>query len=190
MDIVRLIESSFNEAVKALTMGTSPSSLIRARERAYVKALIAELQHEFDSDDLRVFASAQRGNAADFGTNHLLHDIVVCRVDTDASAERKPEDFLYIAEALWQIEIDFSRDWRSALYAINRLNCGAAADKLLIASTPDRNRERFLNTLQRPAAACGGTLTLALVPHPADWDDDADSPEVWRMATDKWVAVS
>ena len=186
MDIARLIDSSFNEAIKALTMGTSPGSLIRARERAYVKALIAELEREFGGDDLRIFATAQRGNAVDFGTNHLLHDITVCRIDAGATAERKPEDFLYIAEALWQIEIDFTREWRQTLYAINRLNCGAAAHKLLIASKRERGNERFLNTILAPAGASGGRFYLGLVPHPADWDDDVGAPKVWQFAAGEW----
>ena len=187
MAIARLIDSSFAEAVKALTMGTSQSSLVRARERAYIKTLIAHLQREFEGEDLRVFASPQRGNAADFGTNHLLYDIVVCRIGTGKTAERKPEDFLYIAEALWQIEVDFSRQWQSAIHALNRLNCGAAPNRLLISSIRARGNERFLQTLRTPGAARSGTLYLALVPHPADWDDDTGAPRVWQMVENEWV---
>lgn len=190
MNIARIIESSFNEAVKVLTMGTSRSSLFRARERAYVKSLIAELQREYDNEDQRVFASAKRGNAADFGTNHLLYDIAVCRVGAGRTAERKPENFLYIAEALWQIEVDLSREWRSAIQAVNRLNCGAGADKLLIASLLAQSNERLLNTLRAPAAAGNGRLHIAFIPHPADWDDDTGAPQVWRLAEDGWAEAS
>ena len=190
MDIARLIESSFNEAVKALTMGTSPRALARARERAFIKTLIGHLQREFAAEDIRVFAASQRGNAADFGTNHLLYDIAVCRAAASETAERKSEAFLYIAEALWQIEVDFSREWRSAQQAINRLNCGAAADKLLIATSKAVGQQRLLNTLLAPARACPGNLSLALVPHPADWDDAESAPTVWRMAEDAWVETA
>ena len=189
MNIARLIESSFNEATKALTMGTSQRSLGRARERAFTKALIAQLRREFDGDDHRVFATTQRGNAADFGTNQLLYDIAVCRIGEGKTAERKSEDFHFIAQALWQIEIDFSREWRSALYAINRLNCGAAAEKLMITSWLARSQSQFLNTMRAPSAPVGGTLYLAFVPHPADWDDDAASPQVWRIADGEWAEV-
>jgi len=190
MDIARLIDSSFNEAVKALTMGTSPRSLARARERAFIKTLIAHLQREFAAEDIRVFAASQRGNSAEFGTNHLLYDIAVCRAEAGETAERKSEDFLYIAEALWQIEVDFSREWQSALQAINRLNCGAAADKLLIAACLSASQTRFLNTLRAPACAGPGNLYLALVPHPADWDDAEGAPQVWRMAHDAWTETT
>ena len=187
MNIARLIDSSFSEAVKALTMGTSQSALVRARERAYIKTLIAQLQREFETEGLRVFASSQRGNAADFGTNHLLHDIAVCRIGAGKTAERKSEDFLYIAEAIWQIEVDFSREWRAALFAVNRLNCGAAANKLLISSILARGNERLLHTLRTPAAACSDTMYLALVQHPADWEDDDGTPGVWQMVEGEWV---
>lgn len=190
MDIARLIDSSFNEAVKAFTMGTSRRALYRARERAYVKALIGHLQREFAAEDIRVFAASQRGNIADFGTNHLLYDIAVCRAGAGETAERKSEDFLYIAEALWQIEVDFSREWRSALQAVNRLNGGAAANKLLITASRSASPKRFLNTLKAPARACPGNLYLALVPHPADWDGSGSAPQVWQMAEDAWVKLT
>ena len=190
MDTARLIQDSFNEAVKALTMGTSPSSLVRARERAFVKTLIAHLEAEFQAENLLVFADSQRGIAAEFGTNHLLHDIAVCRAAPGKTNERKPQDFLYIAETLCQIEIDFSREWRSALQAVNRLNCGAAAEKLLIAAPDSSSQKRFLNTLKAPARACPGNLCLALVPHPADWDDADGGPRVWRLQKDEWLELT
>ena len=186
MNITRLIDSSYNEATKALVMGTSKRSLARARERAFVKTLITHLQREFDGADLRVFASSQRGNAADFGTNLLLYDIAVCLIGSGKTAARKPEDFRYIAQALWQIEVEFSREWRHALFAINRLNCGAAADKLLITSKIGRGQEAFLNTIAGPGEAVGGAFYLAAVPNPADWDDDAGAPQVWRIADGEW----
>ena len=189
MDIVGLIDASFSEAVKALVMGTSARSLARARERAFVKSLINRLRNNFDDDGYRIFASLQRGNQSDFGTNQLLHDIVVCRIEEGATDARQPESFRYVAEALWQIEVDFSREWRPALYAINRLNCGGAGNKLLVASQLARSQDRLMNTLRKPGAACAGTLYLALVPHPADWDDDAGAPQVWRFTEGEWAEV-
>ncbi len=190
MNVSRLIEASYNQALKALTMGTSRQSLYRARERAYVKSLIAHLQGEFGSDELRIFAASERGNAADFGANRLLYDIVVARVGKGKTTERQAVEFLYLAEALWQIEIDFSGEWRQALYAINRLNGGAAAGKLLIASVLSRGNERFSNSLRAAGAAGSGALYLALVPHPADWDDAASAPQVFEMTAGDWVELT
>ena len=60
---MRLIDSSYNEAAKAFVMGTSQRSLARARERSFTKALIAQLQREFDgrSSRLRHNSTWQRG---------------------------------------------------------------------------------------------------------------------------------
>ena len=190
MHIARLIDSSFSEAAKALTMGTSPRAWARARERSFAKALIAQLQREFDSGDHRVFATSQRGGGADFGTNRLLYDIAVCRIGEGITAERRSEDFRFVAQPLWQIEIEFSREWRQALYALNRLSCGAAADKLLITARPARSQSQFLKTMRAPGAAVDGRLYLAFVAHPADWDDGADAPQVWRIADGEWKAVA
>lgn len=190
MDIARLIESSFSEAVKALAMGTSPGALARARERAFVKTLSANLEAVFNADDQRVFAAWRRGNAPDFGANQLLCDIAVCRVEAGVTAERKPEDFLYVSAALLAIEVDFSREWRSALYAVNRLNCAAARTKLLIAGSPSMGAERLLRTLRIPASASVDQFCLALVPHPADWDDEIGAPQVWRLSDGGWQALT
>ena len=187
MNIVRVISESFNEAVKALVMGTSTGSLARARERVFVKTLVTQLESAHDDDAIRVFSPYSRGNMADFGTEQLLHDICVCRIGSGETAERKPNDFLYIEKALWQIEVDFSREWRRALHAINRLNCGSAANKLLIVSQLDSGGEIFVNTLKAPGAVSDGVLYLALIPHPKDWDEIDSAPNVWRMADGDWV---
>lgn len=186
MDISGLMDASFNEAVKALVMGTSASSLARARERAFVRRLIDRLQSNFNDDDHRIFASSQRGNQSDFGSNQLLYDIAVCRIGEGVTDARQSESFRYVAKALWQIEVDFSREWKPALYAINRLVCGAADGKLLVACQDARDQDRFLNTLLRPSAACAGALYLALIPHPTAWDEACDSPAVWRLVEEEW----
>jgi hypothetical protein len=33
-------------------------------------------------------------------------------------------------------------------------------------------------------------LYLALVPNPADWDDDTGAPQVWQMIEDEWAEVT
>ena len=187
MNIVGVVNESFNEAVKALVMGTSAGSLARARERVFVKTLVTQLEEVHDDDSIRVFSPYGRGNMADFGTEQLLHDICVCRIGGGVTAERKPNDFLYIEEALWQIEVDFSREWQQALHAINRLNCGSAANKLLIASQLDSGGEIFVNTLKAPSAVSDGMHYLALIPHPKDWDEIESGPAVWRMDDGEWV---
>ncbi len=188
MDINRLIRDSFQDALKSLVMGTSPAALIRARERVFIKALAEQLQAAHDGEGIRVLSAYERGNVADFGTERLLFDISVCRVALGKTAERRPEEFFYLAEVLCQIEINFSRDWREAIFAINRLNSGQAAQKLLLLAR-DNSGDNLLETLKVPFAAGGGSAWLALVPHPADWGDDELGIDIWQLVDDAWQAV-
>ena len=159
MNIVGVVNESFNEAVKALVMGTSAGSLARARERVFVKTLVTQLEEVHDDDSIRVFSPYGRGNMADFGTEQLLHDICVCRIGGGVTAERKPNDFLYIEEALWQIEVDFSREWQQALHAINRLNCGSAANSF--SSLPSSTAAaKSLSTRSKRRVRCRMACTI------------------------------
>ena len=187
MNVASIINDSYRGASSALVMGTSPQSLARARERVFVKTLVDQLQGAYSDDDVRVFSEYGRGNLHDFGTEKLLSDICVCRIAEGQTVARQPEDFLYIAAMLWQIEIEFSREWQRELQAVNRLIGGSAANKLLVAALMNRASEDIMNTLKAPFAAASGEAYLALIPHPADWDLTEDRPQVWRLAEDEWV---
>ena len=190
MSIRRMIDDSYDEASRALVMGTSPATLNRARERAFHKSLAQQMQAAFAEEDVRVFSAYRRGNRADFGTEALLHDMTVCRIAYGETAERKPERLLYIAALIWQVEFDFSCQWQRALAAINRLNAGGAENKLLIAAKLESGRDSYLNTLVAPFAAGAGAQHLALIPHPSEWDSSEEQPEVWRLADGEWTALS
>ncbi len=190
MKIRRVIDDSYRSATKALVMGTSPQSLARARERAFVRSLVAELQAAFFGDDLHVFSEYGDSAACDFGTEKLAGDISVGRIGEGSASGREPESFLYLAELLWQVEIEFSRDWRRAIYAINRLNCGSAANKMLVSAIRRRGGTEDLQTLAAPFSAGKGAALLALIPHPADWDTSEDQPEVWQLADGEWIEAS
>ncbi len=190
MIIRRILDDSYRSAIKALVMGTSPEALARARERAFVKSLVAEFQEAFSDADIRVFSAYGRRNFRDFGAEKLLSDITVGRVAESATVGRDPQDYHFVSELLWQAEIDFSRDWRRAIYAINRLNGGAAADKLLVGARLPRGVDDYLGTLRAPFAASGGTAHLALIPHPADWGTSEATPAIWRLSDGEWEELT
>ena len=190
MNIRNMIDESYDEACRALVMGTSPATLNRARERAFHKSLAEQMQAAFGEDDIRVFSAYGRGNRADFGREALLHGMTVCRIAQGETAERKPERFAYIAALIWQVEFDFSRQWQRALAAVNRLNEGAADNKLLVAAQLDSGRESYLNTLATPFAAGAGAQHLALIPHLSDWGRSDERPEVWYLQEGKWTELS
>lgn len=187
MNISRLIGASYYNAAKALVMGTSPAALARARERAFVKALVEQLRGEFAGADIRVFSQFGRGNLGDFGAEQLLSDICVCRVSVGQTGGRQSQEFLYLTEALVQVEVELSRDWRRELQALNRLVAGSAAYKLLVAALPSRGKSDSLTTLERPFSAIRGAASLALIPQPADWETTEAAPEVWRLHEGKWT---
>ena len=190
MDIDRVIAQAFASAAKALVMGTSPQALTRARERAFIKALTEQFRSEYAGDDIRVFSRFGRGNRRDFGTEQLLGDICVCRVDSGRTGGRQSRDFLFVADVLAQVEIELSRDWQREVQALNRLMSGSAVAKILVAALPARGSAESLETLQAPFAALPGIASLALIPHPADWDATEAAPEVWRTDGGAWLEAS
>lgn len=189
MIIRDILRDSYQKTLKALVMGTSPASLARARERAFVKALATQFEVHFAGEEFRIFSLYGRGNRADFGDEQLLFDIEVCQVAAASSAQRRTESFYIVAEALWQIEIDLSQDWREVVFAMNRLRCGAARNKLVIAAAPRSEQDSFLVTLEQVGAGCLGKLYLATIPHPRDWEDDEGMLMIWQFTEDEWQAI-
>ncbi len=190
MDIGRVVHRSYSRAIKAMVMGTSAQALARARERAFVKCLIAEVGAVFSDVDIRVFSTYGRGNARDFGTEKLASDIAVARIDKGCAGGRDAAPFRYIARILWQIEIDFSRDWRRSVFAINRLNGSSAENKVLLAAQMSRGADDYLRTLSVPFAAGSGAAAIALIPHPAEWETTESAPVLWRLDDGDWIELT
>ena len=190
MDIRHVLRYSYHDARNALVMGTSAAALARARERAFVKAVASQFSDALAADDIRVFSPFARGNRDDFGAEKLLFDIEVCRLAFAETSDRKPEQFAFVSAALWQIEIEFSHEWRDVVFALNRLSCGAAENKLLIAAQRNSGQDEFLATIRPVVSACPGEVYLALVTQPSDWDDGEGSVDVFRLdADDNWNEV-
>lgn len=190
MDIRHLLHYSYHDARNALVMGTSAASLARARERAFVKAVAAQFADAFADADVRVFSPFARANRDDFGIDQLLFDIEICRVALAEAGGRQADQFAFVSSALWQIEIEFSLDWRDAIIALNRLSCGGAENKLLITARRRSGQDDFLATVQPVASACAGQVYLALITHPRDWDDGDGSVDVLRLdEDDNWIEL-
>ena len=190
MNIQDILRDSYHQSQKALVMGTSPQSLARARERAFVKSLAAQFEARYAAQNCRVFSVYGRGNRADFGSEQLLFDIEVCRAAAATSAHRHQQSFFVVTEALWQVAIDLSRDWRQVVYAMNRLRCGAAANKLVIAAAPKDAPDSFLKTLAQACPGDDGAFYLATMPHPRDWEEDDGRLELWQIAAGAWQSVT
>ena len=139
------------------------------------------------SRSFRVFWSDNLENERDFGLKEFLFDISVCEVAMTESAFRGRQLSL-VRNAVWQIESEFAKNSREALYDFGKLVMGSAQNKLFIAPLVSREEE-FLRVLREPASFCSGSVSLAMVPHPNDWPQPVGHLKLWRFAVTDWSEV-
>ena len=113
----------------------------------------------------------------EFGLNELLFDILVCETNQVISSDKK-KLLTYVTKSIWQIESEFARNSREALYDFNKLVLGASENKLFIGPQVS-NREGYLKTLEKPASHCNSNTYVALVPHPSDWKRESQDVHIW-----------
>ncbi len=165
--------------MEATTAGEGPQT--DAPHRLCKHALAAQFQRWYSGEsDVRVFTQSDRKNRPEFGCNELLYDITVARTAM-VPAPRHKKDLRYISEVLWQIESEFKRDGREALFDFNKLVLGAAQYKLFIG--PDtHDPDGILRSLLAPAKACTGRVYAAMVAHPDRWDKPFMSARLWEFS--------
>ncbi|MCY3572671.1 MAG: hypothetical protein OXH48_00470 [Chloroflexi bacterium] len=188
MDIKRVLDTSYHNALRALAMGTSAAALARARERVFVKALAAQLLASCGDENARVFHAYSQDWQAVFGASAPPGEIRVCRMDSAEISRRQAHTIDFVAETVWLAAIDFTRDLASALQAVNRLKGGAARNKLLALARSEHSDIARLGRLQQPFA--GENHFLALLPHPSQWDEAHEAPALWRLADGEWLALA
>jgi len=188
MDIRALLVRSFRQAKAALPVGASARDRNRARSRAWVEALADNLRCHYAQDrGIRVLSKHYACHRAEFGLNELLYDVLVCRVATVASAFHHKQ-LVYVHDVLWQIESEFARDSRQALFDFNKLVLGCAENKLFVGPHV-ANDEALLEVLLPVACVCTGKVYAALMAHPAEWTQDAAPISVWALREGAWQAV-
>jgi hypothetical protein len=192
MNLYNLLQSSFTAAQQVTHSDATMSSrrtLHPARSRAWVSQLAKQLKLTYEDDStVRVLSKYQDIHRAEFGLNELLYDVLACRVDTTPSAaHQKP--LTYVTEVLWQIESEFARNSREALFDFNKLVLGAAQNKLFVGPQV-RDAQVFINTLLRAAQYCTGNVYMALVPHPESWDEPTAAIDLWQYRTGQWEPLT
>jgi len=182
MQIAQIVHESYRQARSALVFGTSLPALARARERAFIKALAAALYSALPAEDMQVFVAGDSRPESPFGARRRLHDIALCRMANTLPGT--DDEMPYIRDILCQVELDFTREQRLALYAANRLRVSAAQEKLLVLALAASELPAQLAALQAPARCAA--FCLATIPHPSDWEDTSEQPTLWRCPQQDW----
>jgi len=184
--LLTLLQSSLTAAMHVPIDADTPRERHALRSRAWVAALADVFREHYQGDpDVRVLSKHDPSNPREFGLNELLYDVLVCRVGT-APAANSPATLTYVREALWQVESEFARDSRQAVYDLNKLVLGAAPHKLFVGPQVS-DEARFLAALLPAACCCSGEVYVALVPHPAQWDDGEAVVRAWRLVEEGWT---
>jgi hypothetical protein len=188
MDLYGLLETSLTAAQRAPTVGTLPQAIHRNRSQEWIRQLRSGFSQALAGDSsLRVFTRGDSTYRTDFGLNELLHDVLVCRVNTVPSA-KQGRTLYYIEEVLWQVESEFARDSKQALIDFNKLVLGAGQNKLFIGPQVS-DKPSFIEVLLPAARACIGNVYVALVPHPREWGTGEHQIDLWMLENGLWREV-
>ena len=189
-DILKdLILRSFQKAKKSKFLNQAQQDLHRKRSQEWVKVLARNFRKCYSNQDnkVKVFSKDFREHRTEFKVNELLYDIAVCRTGETPSAQ-KGTRLTYIQEALWIVESEMARDSHEAIIEFSKLVIGSAQNKLFIGPKVN-NQGNFNNVLLAPAGHCCGSVCLAIIPHPEDWDKRDDEPEVFIFSGGSWKKV-
>jgi hypothetical protein len=192
INIKELVHSSFAAAKeKAKEIGEKQRRLLHSkRSQVWVESLADHFREAFamhEDNSVRVFSKYNKSNRHDFGLNELLYDVTVARVGRVKSPHN--HELLYVKEALWEVESEFSHDSRQALTDFNKLVLGSATSKLFIGSQDISDLRSFMDVLVQPASACSGDVYAVFLPHPKLWDANQAEPEVFRFTTGNWEKI-
>lgn len=178
-----LVENAF----KAAHAAPKDPAFTRTDKQWQSHAIVKYFAEEFakvytQKDGYHVFSIAHESEL--FRRNEFLYDIHVCRVKRSAV-----KDLPYVVSSEWQVESELAKDSREALIDFSKLVTGAARNKLFIGPiVSEREREDYLNSLVDAAEACSGSVYLAQVPHPENWQT-LNQVELLKFWTGKWSSL-
>lgn len=189
-EIRSVIHKAFEVATLKKDDGPSYRKINRSRSKNFVEELGNQFRIKYKNDSFyKVFTKHYNQNRREFGLNELLYDVLVC--ETKSIESSKGENLVVIKKAIWQIESEFAKDTRQALFDFNKLIIGAADNKLFIGSfVAEKNRAKYMSTLLEAAANCSGNIYLALLMHPGKWHNFERQPTILYRYNDKrWEEV-
>ena len=186
-ELLAILRSSYVATKPRSPAGRRAGPRLRSLSQKWVDQLARQFQRKYPVNlGYRVFWLGNPENRADFGLNELLFDIAVCRVSRAKSAVHD-KDLRLVSQSIWQVESEFAKNSRQALFDFNKLVMGESVYKLFIAPLVAPMKE-FLGVLATPAQYCSGTLFVAMVPHPRDWGRYQPSDiSLVKYRNGKWI---
>lgn len=168
--------------------GEDAPQRLRRRARNFVQALAMAFRHAPDTvANRRVLSKHSNAHRAEFGLNELLYDILVCEVAQTVSP-RNAKALPFLSRVHWQIECEFAKNAREAIYDFNKLVLGCAPYKLFI-GPQTYDDAKFLDALLPSALSCTGTVFAALVTHPSQWGEEVTA-RFWQVDGGGWLPVA
>ena len=190
MNVVSVVNAALANAHLTPDTGETPGKIHRNRSSVFVEALAREFRDEYSSrDDVVVLSKHYAAHRHQLGLNELLFDVAVCGTGVTPSAVAG-RHLTYLTGSLWAVESEFARDSRKAVFDFNKLVLSAAEQKLFVGPAVD-DEESFLAVLGPVADCCTGSVFVAFVSHPDEWDATPHLIcRVWTRAGGKWVPVT
>lgn len=186
MDLKQMLSNSLVNAQALMEEDKPGAQLHRKHSENWINALAEQFQGEYPlRSNFRVFWKDNPGNRSDFGLNEFLYDISVCEV-TSVELVLQGKQLTFVRNAIWQVEFEFAKDSRQALFDFSKLVVGSGQNKLFISPQVSKEDE-FLRVLREPASFCTGTVYLSMVPHPREWKIASSDIKLWRMKDGIWV---
>ena len=185
MDILHGLNRAIHAAAQ-VSKASQGYSLAKGRSNLFVYQLANHFRaHYAKQPGVAVFSKAASWHQAMFGVNEFLFDISVLEYGT-IQAVRHAATIPYVTRATWLVESEFGRNSRDILHDLSKLKIGEAESKLFVACE-FKDVQRQLSMLEQAAAGISGTLFLALLPPPLDWQSQTRAVSSYRLSGTGWV---
>ena len=167
--------------------GATLGAAHRNRSKNFVESLAAEFRQRYaERDDVAVFSKHYEANRKRHGLNELMYDVAVCETRRVSSSTGRT-DLTYVSSLVVAIESEMAKDSRQALYDFSKLVMGNARTNLFVGPQV-ADESSYLDALGPAADCCLGETFVALIPHPAQWQNDEKTDvRLWRRVPQKWM---
>lgn len=186
MNIKEIIKKAFENAKKKRIESSNIQKRNRNRSKEFVEQLAANLRSYYKDNKYVTFSKHYSKNRKKFGLNELLYDILVCEIASIQSPNNK--ELSYITKSIWQVESEFAKNTREAIYDFNKLVIGSSENKLFIGPIVN-NINSFLNIFIDIAEKCNSQTYVALVSPPSDWNNNDLIIMVFKYFNKFWQEI-